>query len=292
MNKIKLCDLHTHSTFSDGTLTPTELIQEAARLGLAAVALTDHNSIAGIKEFLAAAEGSGVEAIPGIEISTDYGEHEFHLVGLYLNEDAEEKILAVLADMKRQKQESNERLVTALAAAGYPLDYAAIVAATPTGEINRAHVASALYEAGYVPSIKAAFATLLSPSQGYYQPPKRPNTLDMIRLLHSLGVARVIAHPYLTMRGEPLRQFLTEAKACGLDGMEVEYPLYDEATASEATAICDELALLPGGGSDFHGARKPDIALGTGRGTLTVPYAFAVALRKRAEMYMRAKDYM
>ena len=288
----RLCDLHTHSTFSDGTLTPTELIGEAARLGLSAVALTDHNTLAGIREFRAAAEGSEVIAIPGIEISTDYGPHEFHLLGLYLNEDAEEKICAVLSEMKQAKRESNRRLVAALAEAGYPLDLAAIEASTPTGEINRAHIGAALLAAGYVGSIKEAFATLLAPERGYYEPPKRPETLGMIRLLHSLGAVSVIAHPYLTMHGEELCRFLTEAKACGLDGVEVRYPLYSEEEAAEAAALAEELDLLPSGGSDFHGSRKPDIALGSGRGSLAVPFSWAEALRRRFEMYERGKSYM
>ena len=292
MTNERLCDLHTHSTFSDGTLTPAELIGEAKRLGLAAVALTDHNTLAGIEAFRAAAEGSGVKAIAGIEISTDYGPHEFHLLGLYLNEDAEEKIAAVLAEMKQEKRQSNERLVAALAEAGYPLDLAAILSATPNGEINRAHIATALYEAGYVGSVKEAFATLLAPERGYYQPPKRPETLAMIRLLHSLGVVSVIAHPYLTMRGDALREFLAVASVSGLDGMEVRYPLYSDEEANEAAALAEEFSLLPSGGSDFHGARKPDIALGTGRGALSVPFSWAEALGRRGEMYERAKNYM
>lgn len=287
-----LCDLHTHSTFSDGTFTPTELIAEAKRLDLCSVALTDHNTVAGLAEFRAAAEAGGITGVAGIEISTDYGEEEFHLLGLYLNEDAEERILAVLADMKARKRESNRRLVSALAEAGYPLDLAALEAETPTGEINRAHIGAALFRAGYVGSIKEAFATLLSPERGFYRPPRRPETLAMIRLLHSLGVVSVIAHPYLTMQGDALRAFLTEAKDCGLDGMEVRYPLYTDEQTKEATALAEEMGLLPSGGSDFHGERKPDIAMKTGRGTLAVPAAWEAALSKRAEFYERAKGYM
>ena len=134
----RICDLHTHSTFSDGTLTPTQLVEEAQRCGLAAVALCDHNTVAGLPEFLAAAESTPVEAIPGIEFSTDYHGTELHVLGLFLRPESYGPITELLEDFQTRKDRSNAELVEALSRAGYVLNYEAIKAKTPNGQVNRA----------------------------------------------------------------------------------------------------------------------------------------------------------
>lgn len=285
MKTTRTCDLHTHSIRSDGTLTPTELLAEAERCGLAAVALTDHNTVAGLPEFISAAEGLSVEAVPGIEISTDWDDTEFHLVGLYLREEHYPTVLGMLADMAARKKESNLRLIEALRADGYSLSYEAMAAAGG-GQINRAHIATALVEAGYAASVSDAFHRFLDISRGYYHPPKRPHTLDMIDMLHSIGAISVLAHPLLSLSAERLDALVREAVPHGLDGMETRYATYTAEQMAISARIAREHGLLESGGSDFHGARKPDISLGSGRGMLTVPYEFLEAIRARRDEYV------
>ncbi len=273
-----VCDLHTHSYFSDGTWSPAQLIAEAERMGLAAIALTDHNTVAGLPEFLAAGQGSAVEAVPGCEFSTDYEGTELHILGLFIQPQHYETVTAVLEDAQREKARSNQKLVAALNAAGYALDYDKICAKS-SGQINRAHIASALVEQGYFADKQAAFRGPLSAEHGFYQPPKRIGACDCIRFIKSMGAAAVLAHPFLSLEEAALRGFLPQAVAAGLDAMEVSYSKYSPETTARALAVADEFGLKYSGGSDFHGGNKPDIALGTGRGDLVVPAGWLDALR-------------
>lgn len=275
------CDLHVHSVFSDGTDTPAKLIFLAEAAGLSAVALCDHNTVSGLPDFLEAACGSDVEAIPGVEISTDYCGKELHILALYVAPDHYEAMTQLLAEGDRRKEQSNIDLVAALNRAGYVLDYEAIKAKTPKGHINRAHIAAELLRLGYTESVQAAFKTLLSPKCGYYQPPERISAFDAIRFIKSIGAVAVLAHPFLSMDETMLREFLPYAVECGLDGMEVYYSKYDAETTDLAMEIAREYGVLNSGGSDYHGDTKPDISIGTGRGDLKIPTTWLNLLKLR-----------
>lgn len=277
----EVCDLHVHSVFSDGTNTPVELIELAETAGLSAVALCDHNTVAGLPDFLAAAEGREVEAVPGVEISTDYADKELHILALFVQPQHYSAVTALLEEGDRRKEQSNIELIGALNEAGYPLDYAAIKAQTPKGHINRAHIAAEMTRLGYVESVQAAFKTLLSPKYGLYHPPKRIGAYDAIRFIKSIDAVAVLAHPFLSMDEALLRSFLPEAVQCGLDAMEVYYSKYDEATTALAVKIAEEHGILPSGGSDYHGGNKPDIDIGTGRGSLRIPSDWLARLKAR-----------
>jgi predicted metal-dependent phosphoesterase TrpH len=278
---MKYCDLHTHSVYSDGTYTPAELITAAKAAGLGAIALTDHNTVAGLPPFLEAAKGSGVEAVPGVEFSTDYSDMELHILALFVKPEHYDIITRLLEDAALRKEQSNIDLVAALNRAGYQLDYAAIKAKTPNGQVNRAHIAAELTERGYTADRQEAFKKLLSPQCGYYVPPKRIGSYEAIRFIKSLGATAVLAHPFLSMKEETLRAFLPEAVECGLDGMETAYSKYSPETTALASQIAQEFGLKPSGGSDFHGGNKPDIGLGTGRGDLAIPMAWLENLRPK-----------
>lgn len=275
-----LCDLHVHSVFSDGTLTPTQLVQEALRRELSAVALCDHNTVAGLSEFLAAAEGTALEAVPGIEFSCDYRGGEVHVLGLFVEPQYYEKITDLLEDFRKSKEQSNISLVEALEKAGYQLDYPAIKAKTPNGQASRVHIATALMEAGYIASVKEGFKTLLSPQYGYYSPPRRMGAYEAIRFIKSIGAVAVLAHPFLNLTEESLREFLPEAIACGLDGMETMYSKHSEEEMVLAATIADEFGLKHSGGSDFHGVSKPEISMGSGKGNLCIPLKILESLRE------------
>lgn len=275
-----LCDLHTHSNFSDGTYNPSELIEGAKALGLKAIALTDHNTVAGLPDFVAAGQGSGVEAVPGCEFSADYNGTELHILGLFIESRHYQTVTDLLEDAQREKEKSNIELVAALNEAGYDLDYDAICA-TCNGRINRAHIAVAMVEKGYFGDTLACFRGPLSEQRGFYRPPKRIDAYDCIRFIKSLGAVAVLAHPFLSMDEAALRDFLPKAVEAGLDGMEVSYSKYSPETTARAVAVADAFGLRYSGGSDFHGGNKPDIRLGTGRGDLRIPLAWLEALKRR-----------
>ena len=275
------CDLHTHSVFSDGTWTPEELVAEAERQGLSAIALTDHNTVAGLPRFLKAARGKSVEAVPGVEFSTDYLELDLHIVALDVPESAYDRITALMAESNRAKEESNLDLCAGLARIGYPLDYPAIRDATPNQQVNRAHIARAMVDLGYFPNKDVAFATVLDPGYGLYHPPKRPGSFEMIRFIRSVGAIPVMAHPFLKLSESGVRDFLRQAVPAGLIGMECDYVSFSPEQRALAHSLCREFGILPSGGSDFHGSNKPGISIGTGRGDLAVPARYLTALRSR-----------
>lgn len=276
-----MIDLHTHSTHSDGTLTPEELIRLAEDIGLSAVALCDHNTVSGLPEFLAAAKNSPVEAVPGIEFSTDYNDTELHIIALWIRPEQYPAVTALLQEVLVRKEASNLALIAALNRAGLALDYEKIKTGTPGGIVNRAIIGAELTRLGYTPSVQAAFSQWLSPRRGYYTPPRNPDAFETIRFIRSLGAVSVLAHPFLNLDEPQLRVFLKEAAAAGLDGMETRYSKFDETASRKAKELADTFGLLESGGSDFHGENKPDIRLGSGKGNLLIPEAFLTALKDR-----------
>jgi len=275
------CDLHTHSYYSDGSFSPAQVLKAAEQAGLAAVALCDHNSVAGLPEFVAAGESSPVEAVPGIEFSTDYQGTELHILALFILPEHYGTVNGLLEEGQRKKAQSNELLVQALNRAGISLDLEKIRAGTRDGYVNRAHIATEMTRLGYTESVQEAFKTWLSPDRGFYTPPRWTDACAAIHFIKSIGAAAVLAHPFLSLDEARLQAFLPEAVAVGLDAMEVLYPKYDGKTTSLAERIAEEYGLLPSGGSDFHGEAKPDIRIGTGRGELRVPVDWLEHLKER-----------
>ena len=274
-----LCDLHTHSVFSDGTCTPAELIHLAEAAGLAAVVLCDHNTVRGLPDFLEAARNSPVEAVPGVEFSTEYQGKELHILGLFVEPAHYGAVNKLLDEALRRKEQSNIDLVQKLQEAGLNINYGDIKAETPGGSVNRAVIGAYLVRHGFCESMKEAFDQWLSLEQGLYVPPKRPEAYDVIRFLKSIGAVAVLAHPFLNLSETELKEFLWKAE--GLDGMEVYYPKFSEEQTALAGRIAEEYGLVKSGGSDFHGANKPDIQVGSGTGSLRVGADCLEKLRKR-----------
>ena len=264
-------DLHLHSTHSDGTLPPAALIQRIKSAGLSAAALTDHNTVSGVPAFLEEAHRQGVTAVTGVELSTVRDGRELHLLGLFIPPEHLSDVTALTEDYLIRKEQSNRDLVARLAADGYRVDYEAIREATPDGNVNRALIAKALLAGGYVPSVKAAFDTLLGEGMGYYIPPSRIDFLEAIRFLRSIRTVPVWAHPLQYIDEATVTALLPLAEEAGLIGMEVMHSSYTEATVTAAKALADRFGLLYSGGSDFHGAVKPDVYLGIGSREGTEP---------------------
>ena len=276
------CDLHTHSVFSDGTYTPNEIIAEAKRLGLI-VALTDHNTAAGLPEFMNAAQKYGVTAVPGVEFSTEYNGKELHLLGLFVLPEHYAAVERMVKEQHVLKEISNMELVERLNQAGYLIDYAKVKGRNPNGNANRAHVAAELLERGYVTSIREAFDTILSDGGGFYVPPARLKLIDVIKELGHIGVLPVLAHPLQELTEQELRELLPNTIEAGLVGIETMHSSYTSDMISLAENIAAEYNLLSSGGSDFHGSVKPDVSLGTGTGNLDIPVSIYISLLSALE---------
>ena len=282
-NSVQLCDLHTHSTFSDGTDTPTELIKKAEQAGLSAIALTDHNSISGLTEFLNAAKESDVIVIPGIEFSTEHEGKELHVVGLFVKEEHYQRVRDYCDNVRKSKEDSNRRLIGNLENAGYDVDYEELLSYAQSDNINRAVIAGYLIEKGVIKDYREGFVTVLHKNGGYYIPAKKPSTMETIRFIKSIGAAAVLAHPFLEMSESELQVFLPEAKKYGLDAIETDYSTYDDYVTKCAKKLVKVNGLLCSGGSDYHGKAKTLIRLGVGKGNLKVPMEYYEKLKERAE---------
>lgn len=278
---MKYCDLHCHSTYSDGTFTPLEIIKEAEKTGLCAVALTDHNTFGGLAEFFDAAEQSSVEAVGGVEITTDFKGEELHIVGLFVDPEKHTRLNDVLEMQQLIKDKNNYDLYKKLKAHGYEINYQNILEAAKKGSVNRVHFANELIRAGYIKERSEAFDGLLNEKNGLYVPAKRLDAFYTIELLSSLGIISVLAHPFLSLEYNGLKEFLPMAKKSGLCAMETSYSAFDEEQTRLAQALASEFGLLCSGGSDFHGSNKPHIALGVGMGELRVPYEYLLKLKNR-----------
>lgn len=275
----KRCDLHSHSRFSDGSMTPTEMVALAEQLGLSALALTDHNTSLGLKELMEAGRYSPVITVPGCEFSTEYRGKEVHMVGLFFPQETWQEIEDFVELMHMAKRHSNKKLIEALQQDGYPVTYQEAAALTGSEDFNRAHVARVLMAKGVVSSVKEAFQTLLKEGNGYYTPAKKLGTLATVRFIQNYGGVSVLAHPFLNFTEEELREFLPLAKTEGLVGMETHYTEFSPETTEKAISLAKEFGLKESGGSDFHGEAKPTIALGSGWGDLVVPFSFYENLR-------------
>jgi len=274
------CDLHTHSTFSDGTLTPEEIVNLSVHKGLSHVALCDHNTINGLSRFLHAAEGKKIVAVPGCEFTSSYLGNELHILGLFIPETAFSQVTERLYEYHKLKEKSNISLIDSLCRAGYKLSFEELVSKSESGQINRANIAAELTRLGYTTSIKEAFKTLLSEKAGHFVPPLRPDAFETIKFIRSIGAVPVLAHPFLSLDYEKLIEFLPLAKQSGLMAMECIYSTFTDEEASLASELCQRFSLLKSGGSDFHGDNKPAISLGIGTGNLFVPSEFAEILQK------------
>ena len=261
-------DLHTHSTISDGILSPAELVHQAAAAGVIYLALTDHDSTDGLAEAReAAAQHPELTLIPGIEVSTDVPEGEAHILGyLFDTENAEWQ--ATLASFRDDRVGRAMRMVENLGNLGVPVSWERVVEIAGDGAIGRPHIAQAMLEAGHVPSIREAFDRYISNDGPAYAGRRKMTPEDAIRLIRSYGGLPALAHPEETPQVESMLPSMVEA---GLAGMEVDYGLYPADLRARFKSLTDQYGLLALGGSDYHGpGRAAECPLG---GSNTPPEA-------------------
>ncbi|OJX62275.1 MAG: phosphatase [Micrococcales bacterium 73-13] len=251
-------DLHTHSVVSDGTETPAELVAAALAAGLGTVAITDHDSTAGWAEAIAAAEGTGLTVLPGLELSTQLEYASVHVLG-YLVDPADADLLAEMSRIRQERLGRAEAMVGRIAK-DYDLSWADVIGrAAPGATIGRPHIADALVAKGILPSREAAFRTILNWRGGYYQPHRAPLPVTGVELIVGAGGVPVIAHP--GARG-PSSLFddrkVRDLVAAGLAGLELHHRDNAPDRLPRWRAWADEHDLIVTGSSDYHGAGKPN----------------------------------
>ena len=271
-------DLHVHTTASDGTCTPREAVKRAARLGLRAIAITDHDTISGHAEALSAGMDYGVEIVQGIEVSTKYGV-SVHILGYYL-----ENLVPLLSGIVNDRDRRNEKIAVLMASDGLPVSYAEMK--KRFGEvIGRPHFGRILVELGLAGNVSDALDRYLSRDKRYFVPRRTVDIDSAVEAIVRSGGVPVLAHPFqYKMNDAQLRELIERCMAHGLRGVECRYSGYNAEQVKYLENLAEEYSLLKTGGSDFHGGNKPSINLGTGiHGELDVPYAWLESLREEAE---------
>lgn len=265
-------DLHVHSTASDGTLTPAQVIQLAARQGLSAVALTDHDTAAGIDEAREEAEKVGIQFIPGIELSCVYHEKEIHILGLFINkEDAAfskemEKLLSV-------RSQRNEKMIQLFQSDGFFFTKEDLQKGNPDTVITRAHFARVLTEKGYTSSMEQAFKQYLQYGGKYCMRKEKITPRQVMKILTDNNAFACLAHiMQYKLSWEENKELISFLTSLGLEGLEVYHSSHNKNQIFNLQQIARDYHLLPTGGSDFHGTNKPDIQIGTGRGNLHISH--------------------
>ena len=241
-------DLHMHSTASDGSVAPAQLVVAAAAAGLSAIALTDHDTIDGVADARRVAGEHGVEVIAGVELSAFENERETHLLGLHLTRI--DRIVDALAAFRRSRRVRAERIVAVLNGLGVPITLDAVLAEAGGGAIGRPHIARALIAGGWVRDSREAFDRYLGFRKPAFVPKLTLGLAEAIDLIHAAGGIAVLAHP----GAAGVRQWLEQLAVLGLDGVEVRHPGHSAEDIARLGALCEFLDLVPSGGSDWHGA--------------------------------------
>lgn len=278
-----MIDLHTHSTESDGTLTPQELMQLASDIGLSAIALTDHDTVGGLSKAKPVAESLGIELVPGIELSTDYNGTEVHMLGFYID-DTNPAFLKKLQEFIDSRNLRNEKMAFLLQKEGFSITLEDLYREYPDSVITRAHFARYLVEHGYVKDLDTVFRKYLGDNCRCYVPREKITPFEAIDLIHLGGGLAFFAHPVLChMNHDRLRFFVRDLKEAGLTGMEAVYSMNSPGDERNMKKLAQEFDLLISGGSDFHGENKPYIHLGTGKGNLRIPDSILDAIKAEKE---------
>ena len=279
----ELIDLHTHSTASDGTVAPAELIRLAAEAGLDGISLTDHDTVSGLDEFLAEAEKHDLKAVPGLELSSLLFSKELHIVGLFIDR-RNPKLLELLEKIRQGRTERNEAIVLKCRASGYEITMEELHEIACGESIGRPHIAEILVRKGYFETIRDVFEQCLKRGCRCYVPRPLPSSQEAVGIIHEAGGLAIWAHPVSGQSGERafVRKMLKHLIPAGLDGMEVRYSMFSEAQTRMLTELAEENHLCKSGGSDFHGERQPGIQIGIGTGNLSVPTEYLDALMMKA----------
>lgn len=266
-------DMHMHSTFSDGLWTPTELINAAAKQKLAAISLTDHDSLEGVSEAIQAGEEKGVEVISGAELSSEYDGKDLHILG-YGMDQTNEPFQKALREFRDTRYKRGLKIIEKLNALGVTIEPAEVLARSGKGALGRPHIAAVLLERQIVSKTGEAFDKYLAEGAPAYVPKHKMTPREAIDHIHAAGGLAFVAHPGVFMENEDHLVGLLQE---GFDGIEVYHPTHNAVRVEELKRIAKTRGLLISGGSDFHGFSGRDMAMGT----LDIPYELLETIKKK-----------
>ncbi|HEY9608370.1 PHP domain-containing protein [Allocoleopsis sp.] len=271
-----MLELHCHTTYSDGTLTPTQLVQAAVQAGVSALAITDHDTLSGWDEAIAAAKPYNLEIVPGVELSTVHCDRSLHILGFYPDAD---KLKAPLSERIEGRKRRAHEMVAKLAELGYPISLPELGEGIAP---SRPHLARALVEAGYCQSMEKAFDRLLGDNQPAYVQYDKFSISEGIALLRNCGAVPVWAHPYL-FRGGAVEDVLKELVDAGLMGIEIYHPSHTTKQTKNLKALCVEYGLLMTGGSDYHGPSPDGKAQSISLNMMQLPLCLLNSIKQAAQ---------
>lgn len=276
-------DLHVHSNKSDGTFTPAELIRYAVTKNLRVMALTDHDTVDGLPEIKeeAARIENAPEIVDGVELSTDLEGRDIHIVGLFINTE-DHALNRYLQKFKDARDLRNVKMCDSLAKGlNMDISYEKLKNTFPGAVITRAHYARYMLEHKYISSMNEAFERWIGDDKPYFIPREKVKPEDAVELIKKASGIPVLAHPVLyNFSLSRLEKLISDLKEAGLLGMETRYSTYTSGETRQMMMLANKYGLLESGGSDFHGSNKKDIDLGTGRGSLSVPYEIFEKLKE------------
>ena len=265
-------DLHLHSTQSDGSCSPTQVVQRAAELGLSAISLTDHDSVAGVREAQNVGRDIGVEVIPGIELSTQEASMDIHILGYFIDHENSD-LLDYVQKFQDARRNRAEKIVARLNRLGVPITMAQVLYKAGDGAIGRPHVADVLVEEGFVFSHDHAFQKYLGYGKPAYQPKFVLTLREAVEIIHAAGGLASLAHPVLYRRDALIPDLIKQ----GLDGIEVIHVRHDRADIRRYSDMAQHYGLLKMGGSDCHGDSRGQAVIGT----VQVPSTFLDAMKEK-----------
>ena len=284
----KFVDLHIHTTASDGLFTPREVVGMAVRKGIAAIAITDHDTVDGNADAYAEGLMRGVEVVPGVEISCNFTPTNVHILGLFID-PVEENLANALAEVREYRSRRNPQILAKLAELGMEISLEEVAAKAEGKSIGRPHIAQVMVEKGYVADFPQAFEKYLANGKPAYISRRRISAEEGISLIQGAGGLAFLAHPgLLALAPRILEGMIYKLARAGLDGIEVYYSDHLPTDTISLKHIADDFDLLASGGTDFHGPFKPGIELGVGRGDLEIPYDLIVHMKAR--LAARAKQ--
>jgi hypothetical protein len=274
-------DLHVHTTASDGTLSPTAVVQYAKNRGLEAIAVTDHDTVEGLAEAVAAGLSVGFEVVPGVEISAEFPSGALHILGYYIDFN-DSSLLQRLSVLQNARAERNPKIVRKLQSLGFSISFDEVVQEAGGGLVGRPHFAQVLLKKGCVKSLQEAFDKFLKKGAPAYEEKFRFPPQEAISMIVDAGGIPVLGHPVtLNCNGQQLEAKVKEWKKQGLQGIEVYYSDHDAAQTRQYETLARICGLIPTGGSDFHGSMIKGIELGIGKGNLAIPYSILQELKQK-----------
>ncbi|MCK5843736.1 MAG: PHP domain-containing protein [Victivallales bacterium] len=282
-------DLHTHSTASDGTCLPVEIVALARELGLSAVALTDHDTMAGVPEFLEAGNREpSLEALPGVEVSVDFAGKEVHIVGLFVDHE-HSGLNELLREVRMNRDARNNILISKLNEIGYEITLDEVLAIAGGESVGRPLVAKILVEKGYFDEPQAVFDSCLKRGAPAYTKRVLPSPKEVLELIKAAGGVSVWAHPLYRAANDRtyMRKVIRTLEPLGLDALEAYYTTFTPPQTQAVKEVAAEFGLLISGGSDFHGGNQPGVSLKTGKGGLAVPEELLAALKERSGLCLK-----